>query len=186
MGGHQGIVSFASQLADELWIVPVYRHAYPDKRQMASYEDRREMARLAFERFDNVRVIDTERDLSLSTGSWVGTIDVMRALLAKHPDVQFSLLLGGDTYRDLLAGKWKESEALVELVPILVISRTGVSLPAGTKTLEAPGLTGVSSSAVRASQDSAYLHEALDPVVLDYIQRHGLYRFARPEGPAER
>lgn len=185
MGGHQGIVAFAASRADEVWIVPVYRHAYPDKRNMASYEDRREMARLAFERFGNVRVLDTERDLSLSTGpgEWVGTIDVMRKLAADHPDVELTLLLGGDTFRDLLAGKWKESAALLANFPILVISRTGVSLPAGVAALEVPGLTDVSSTAVRASQDLSYLHEALDPAVLDYIQRHGLYR---SEGTAER
>lgn len=182
-GGHAGIVRFAATRADEVWIIPVYRHAFVEKREMASYEDRRAMAKLAFEQIPGAKVIDTERelseknDLSKGSGAFIGTIDVVRALKAAHPDKDFELLLGGDTYRDLAAGRWKESDALRALVPILVISRTGVPLDRGASALQVPGLTDVSSSAVRASQDLSFLHQALQPEVLEYIQRHHLYSF---------
>jgi nicotinate-nucleotide adenylyltransferase len=180
-GGHAGIVRYVASRddVDEVWIVPVYRHAFPDKREMPSYEHRRAMAKLAFEQIEGAKVVDTERDLSNGPGTFVGTIDVMRKLIAEHPDTSFTLLLGGDTYRDLIAGRWKESRALQGLVPILVISRTGVPLEAGAKAVQVPGLTDVSSTAVRASQDPLFLHEALQPQVLEYIQSHGLYGFQR-------
>lgn len=179
-GGHAGIVRFAAAHADEVWIVPVYRHAFPEKRQLASYEHRLAMAKLAFEPIDGAKVIETERHLSNGPGTFVGTIDVMRKLIADNPDTDFTLLLGGDTYRDLEAGRWKESEALLRLVPVMVIERTGVPLERGAKALQIPGLTEISSTAIRASQDKAFLHKALQPEVLAYIQQHHLYAFARP------
>ena len=48
---------------------------------------------------------------------------------------------------------------------------------------EGPQLTAVSSSAVRASRDPAFLAEALQPEVLDYIRAHRLYGFADEADP---
>jgi nicotinic acid mononucleotide adenylyltransferase len=106
----------------------------------------------------------------------VGTIDVMKKLLADHPDTDFALLLGADTYKDLASGRWKESKKLRELVPIMVILRTGVPLD-GPGVLQVPGLTEISSSQVRASQDLDFLHRVLQPEVLAYIRENRLYGF---------
>lgn len=50
LGGHMGIASYFSSISvrrafrlglfDEVWILPVYRHAYSSKRHLESYEDR--------------------------------------------------------------------------------------------------------------------------------------------------
>ncbi len=191
LGGHAGLVRWAATRArleawdgegpDEVWVLPVYRHAFRAKRDMASFEHRMAMAKLAFEHLPHlsarVRVLDTERTVAEAFAvrdarAVPGTIDVVRFLRDDHPGVAFALLLGADTYRDLLEGRWKESEALLKMVAILAVPRPGVStsVPAAE---DPPALDEISSSAVRA--DFAGRAIALQPSVRAYIEAHGLY-----------
>ncbi|MCK6549272.1 nicotinate-nicotinamide nucleotide adenylyltransferase [Myxococcota bacterium] len=184
--GHVGIVRWAATQADEVWVLPVFRHAFHEKRDLAPFDDRVAMARLAFEAIPGlegrVHVKLTERDVAqtMRIDEKVGTIDVVRRLRAERPDVDLVLLLGADTWRDLARGRWKESDALRALVPVVVVAREGVDVEPGAPTQRVPGLGAVSSSAVRSSRDRAYLAEVLPPRVLEYIEAHGLYGFAAP------
>ncbi len=203
-GGHAGLVSWAAtrqhlpddlpdvggRPVDEVWVLPVFRHAFEEKRELAPFEHRLAMARLAFESLPGlegrVRVLDVERRLAEQAArvaaergeapGRLGTIDVLRALSAEHPEVSFVLLLGGDTYRDLQEGRWKESAALRAMAPVLIVPRIGQAeeVPASA---DAPRLAEVSSSEVRRSTDVALLGRALQPEVLAYIRAHGLYAF---------
>lgn len=209
LSGHAGLVRWAANEArivpkdaigsplkpDQVWVLPVYQHPFSDKRDMPAYEDRRAMARLAFEHLPGLEgralVKDVERDLVESalddacargidpSTVRIGTIDVVRELSREHPEIQFALLLGGDTYRDLLAGKWKESLALLEEVPLVVVERVGVPLEAGAGT-RVLGLTRTSSTDARRSTDLTELRRILQPEVLSYIVDRRLYAFARP------
>ena len=191
LGGHAGLVGWAANRArleawggegpDEVWVLPVFRHAFRAKRDMAAFEHRMAMAKLAFEDLPHltarVRVLDTERTVAEAFAARdaravPGTIDIIRCLRRDHPGVDFALLLGADTYRDLLEGRWKESEALLEMVAILAVPRRGVStsVPAPD---DAPALDEISSSAVRA--DFVGWAHALQPAVRAYIEAHGLY-----------
>ncbi|MBK8013183.1 MAG: hypothetical protein IPK13_17730 [Deltaproteobacteria bacterium] len=151
MGGHAGIVQWAidrasfSELggrpADEIWILPVFVHAFENKRDMPSFDHRLEMSRLNFLSLPRaqgrVQVLATEREIaqrqpgahpdggtakSLASAR-IGTIDVVRYLIARHPDIDFALLLGADTFEDLQQGRWKESEALRALVKAIRVPR---------------------------------------------------------------
>lgn len=198
-GGHAGIVrwaaeprplpAFGGEAADEVWVLPVYRHAFTDKRGMPSFEHRHAMARLAFqsempEVARRVRVLDVERTLGRAANVdrqgpdevRVGTIDVVRHLERAHPGARFALLLGADTHRDLLEGKWKESEALLSRVCVIALPRVGVG---GAARADGPTLTAISSTEVRASRDLGFLGRVLQPSVLAYIRLHHLYGFAR-------
>src|SRR5688572_32936714 len=99
MGGHAGIVAWEAKRedVDEIWVLPVYRHAFEEKRDMPSFEHRMEMARLAFEPISpKVKVLDVERRVAEELGSedrLIGTIDVVRYLIREHPDADFGLLL---------------------------------------------------------------------------------------------
>jgi nicotinic acid mononucleotide adenylyltransferase len=211
LGGHAGIVRWcASALsippiggaggtdlrpADEVWVLPVYRHIYPAKQAMAPYEARLAMARLAFEHLAGVRarvrVLETERELyeqALGAAAReskplssirVGTYDVMQHLVARHPETRFGLVLGADTYADLRASKWKEARALERLVAIVGLPRPG--FPTVPDEVVGPELEEVSSSAMRASTDRAWLERVLQPEVLDYILEHRLYAIGRAQ-----
>jgi hypothetical protein len=47
-GGHGSIVQHLAELFDEVWILPVYRHVYAAKQNLAPYEHRERMCELAF------------------------------------------------------------------------------------------------------------------------------------------
>ena len=208
-GGHEGIVRWAARggisawsdrgLA-EIWVLPVYVHAFAQKRDMPAFHHRLEMARLAFERMSDtqvpVRVLDVERTVAQAwarreplgagpegtAGTRPGTIDVVRYLIATHPDCCFGLLLGADTYRDLMAGRWKESQALLQLVEVFVVPRVGIDAIPRKKggedaVREAPLLSDISSSILRATTDEAMWRRSVSPEVFAYVVKHGLYGF---------
>ncbi len=196
--GHAGLVAWAASEArldewdgagpDEVWVLPVYRHAFAAKGDLAPFDHRMEMARLAFERLPGaegkVRVIDVERRVheamvAQDPSARPGTIDVVRWLRAEHPEAVFALLLGADTYRDLLAGRWRQGDELMKLVVVVAVPRKGVSLNEDTRP-GAPELDEVSSTVVRDDVDS--WSSALDPEVLAYIRKHGLYAAGRVDG----
>lgn len=177
MGGHAGIVSWASNRpeVDEVWVLPVYRHAFQEKQDMPSFSHRMQMAELAFGHVPNVRVLDVERRVaeSMPEGELVGTVDVVRWLQSEHPDIRFGLLLGADTYEDLTAGRWKESAALLSMVDVVAIPRPGVD-----EDLPGPQFSDVSSTWCRNTTDRDVLLDALQPEVLRYIEDHRLYAFS--------
>ncbi len=190
---------------DAVWVLPVYKHAFASKSNLLPFEDRLKMAELGFTKLPGlegkVEVKDTERvvveaaiqkakaeaaQLGISEeeavkGVRVGTIDVVRHLMAEHPDTQFVLALGADTVADLRAGKWKEGDTLQQMVPIVALPRAGVDSVAGTED-NAPKLTDISSTKVRGSTDLDFLKSALEPDVLQYILDKKLYAFAPTEG----
>lgn len=177
--------------------MPVYAHIFDSKRQLAPYGARLAMCRLAFE--DNadvnvggkVRVIEVERELGeqldKNSSTRIGTIDVVEHLVARHPEADFDLLLGADTYRDLCAGKWKRGSDLALLVRFVVVPRPGqpaidTESPAGYRTLcePIPALADVSSTAFRAASVADLDHwgkDRIDPTVLEYIKHNHLYMF---------
>ena len=191
MHGHAGLVDWAAKTelpelggrADEVWVLPVFRHAFAEKdRDLAPYADRIALAKLAFEGLaepGRVKVKTTEQQVHRAMKAagvvepFVGTIDVVRALEAEHPTTSFALLLGADTYEDLTAHHWKESEELLARVPVVVVPRIGVA-GIGARA-DGPMLGSVSSRALRASRDPALWAAEVQPQVLSYIRAHRLY-----------
>ena len=136
--GHLGVVNFLISLDkfDEIWIMPVYSHIYMSKKSLLSYEHRFHMCGLNFENDVNlnkkkertlIKVSDLEKQLYDNVFSQkqssdankanvrLGTIDLIEHLHCKEVDnksmkVDIHLVLGTDTFNDLVQGKWKQSE----------------------------------------------------------------------------
>lgn len=130
----------------------------------------------------------------------IGSIDLIKFLLEKHPNTSFTMLLGADTYADLRAGKWKNGEELQQLVKLLVMDRKGVDTPwrqsaASSDGEEAtsaaaseeelrvrfitiPSLSDLSSTQVRATKDVDTLKSYVGVDVAEYIVQNKLYEFA--------
>ena len=206
--GHMGVVKYFRLLYDEIWLLPVYQHIYSSRRQLAPFAHRVEMCRLALETLRSevnggavIKVVEEERklieDIAATTKRpqelRLGSIDLVTYLMAKYPDTSFTLLVGGDTYADLVANKWKRGHELMQLVKILVVDRQGVesSWKAETKRdipvasvqyIHIPELTDVSSTMARATTDRNKLATYLDPAVLNYIIQHQLYAFKTTSG----
>ena len=124
--GHQGIVQyFASMtLFSELWVLPVYSHIYSSKQNLLPFDHRFNMCELCFTSQSTpqcrVRVLPVERLVSdrflaieENAGKRPGTIDTLIFLQELYPSVQFHLILGTDTFSDLVAGKWKQHDMYV-------------------------------------------------------------------------
>lgn len=184
---------------DKVWVLPVYRHLFASKSNLLPFEQRMEMAKLAFSDLPGlegrVEVKDTERTVVEKAVAEakaaglplenvrVGTIDILRHLQAEYPKTKFVLALGADTYQDLLDGKWKEGDKILASTPIIVVPREGVSGVTGFAD-NAPKLGEVSSTKIRSSADLEYLSdpEVLHPKVLEYMQKNKLYGFAEGTG----
>lgn len=155
--GHQGLVRrlAGEGLFDEIWwaplspplppartnpnpnlyrVLPVYRHAFSAKNSLAPFDHRIAMCRLNFGEGGGegarVRVLPLEKELAERAGpsAKLGTVDIVAEVLSSCSGVQLSLVLGLDTARDLLAGRWQRGEELLSMVHKLhVLHRPGGS-----------------------------------------------------------
>lgn len=105
-------------LADEVWLVPVFQHAFEGMHDKALAPFERRVAwceALAADVDPRVRVSEIERHLD--TPSY--TIETLRALAARHPQHAFRLVVGADALPTL--PKWRAwSDIEREFAPIIV------------------------------------------------------------------
>ena len=198
-GGHRGLVRWVATRPahpelggpiEAVWVLPVARHAFAEKANLADFEHRLAMCRLAFEDLPGgvpVEVLDVEREVARArAGRPVGTIDVIEALEARHPEVRFGLLLGADTARDLVRGRWRRADELRARIPLVVVGRPGDAGLEGDLAVapDAPAPSAVSSTEARRATGDR-LRALVAPAVADYIERHGLYAAGRSGGPPD-
>jgi nicotinic acid mononucleotide adenylyltransferase len=138
-----------------------------------------------------------------------GTVALLEMLLAQEGETttrtttQFTFCLGADTFLDLTEWKWVRSHDVLGLLEgrIYVLYRVGVegersisldelqvrvdhvnqTESAQVKLLRIETLGAVSSSLVRSCKDLEVLKKLVAPRVLEYIQEHRLYGFAKSE-----
>ncbi|WP_252393543.1 nicotinate-nucleotide adenylyltransferase [Hydrogenibacillus sp. N12] len=119
---HWGHLVAAERAADALgleavWFVPNRLPPHKDPRLHAPAEDRLAMVRLAIDGVPHFAVssVELERDGPSYT------IDTVRLLRARHPDVAWTFIVGEDAFRSLPT--WKEAAELVRLVGWAVLRR---------------------------------------------------------------
>ena len=163
---HQMVCLQVLQTADVdrvMW-VPVGQH--PFAKDLAPFDDRFEMCRLAAARFGAAAVV-SRVESELATPS--RTLATLRHLIASAPAERLALVIGTDILpeRDKWYG-WKEIERLCD---VIVVGRAGH--PAPGVALELPA---VSSTDVRARLRRGEDVSGLVPAtVLAYIRERGLY-----------
>jgi nicotinic acid mononucleotide adenylyltransferase len=123
----------------------------------------------------------------------VGTASLVRYLQGEHPDVEFHFCLGEDSFWDVVNGKWKESERVLDAFrnQLWVVRRAASSderataVPGlveaagvGARILHVHNMTSVSSSRVRACRNMEELKTLVAAPVLRYMEANGLYSFA--------
>lgn len=156
--------------ADKVLVIPCARH--PFAKDLAPFRHRYEMCRLAVDGvLDRVEVsdIDGRRD----GPSYM--IDTLEALLGEYPAAAFELIIGDDVVGE--TDDWKDFDRVRAMAEVRVVPRLGPeSLDKATDS-ERFVLPEVSSTRIRerlASADAPKEH--VPRRVLDYIERHGLYR----------
>lgn len=175
---------------DEILILPVYQHTFSAKQgRLVSFSHRLHMCELSFEDLQGVRVSDAEyeswKKALPAEASAVGTAALIDYLETIYTNVDFVLCLGTDAFLDLVAGKWRESERILqnEAVYLWVVARGPPTLsfptmPPRSRILNDIPLIDISSSQVRQCRDISELASMVHPKVLEYIQERRLYMFA--------
>jgi nicotinate-nucleotide adenylyltransferase len=152
-----------TQPIDEVWWMPTYQHAFG--KDLAPYEDRLEMCRLATRDLSRVRIHDIERRL----GGESRTIDTVQALKLEEPDADFWLIVGTDILAE--RHKWKNWDGLMELVQLIVVGRSGYESFAAAGDLAAGfSLPQVSSTAIRQALRTPD-DTASDELIRAWVQR---------------
>ncbi|HEX5038264.1 MAG TPA: nicotinate-nicotinamide nucleotide adenylyltransferase [bacterium] len=134
---HAGHYEIARRLAkrrgiDEVWILPVHRHAFGKK--MPSFS-RRLKACLKFFRPLGRKVL--VKGFEKRRGGTGYTVDLLNYLRGKFPGARFSLAIGADAYRERKL--WKDFEKIRKMARLIVFPR-GPKSP----------IPNVSSTAIRA------------------------------------
>src|SRR5262249_33315608 len=111
------VYALATAPVDRILVVPVYRH--PFAKELAPFEDRLEMCRLAMGWVPGVTISDIEREL----GGESLTLRTVEHLRSQHPEFELRLLVGADVLPDL--PKWHRFERIAALAPPLVLARAG-------------------------------------------------------------
>lgn len=126
---HRGHLHLAFELMekrqlDEVWFIPASKSPFKqDHFFQTSQEHRLAMLYLALKDISSFKV----KDIEMHRPPPSYTVDTLRLILAeqaKHlQKIDFFLMMGEDTMR--LFPNWHQAEKIVELIPLLVGSRTG-------------------------------------------------------------
>ncbi len=158
--------ALATQPVQEVWLLPTWRHAFGT--QLAPFEDRAAMCRLAVRTLRGAHVCEAEAELK-DDPLCGRTARTLEHLTAKHPDRRFALLVGADILPD--TPQWYRWDRVTELARVVVIGREGY--PGGGE----PRLPAVASSLVRERLARGEPVGSLVPRrVLAYLEARGLYR----------
>jgi nicotinate-nucleotide adenylyltransferase len=157
-------LSTARPALDRVWMVPAYRH--PFEKELAPFHERFAMCRIAAEPFGGrVEVSAIEEELGGSSY----TLRTVRALVSRHPEHQFLLMIGADLVSERV--RWHGWNELKELVSFFIVGRAGVH--DSTTTLSLPA---VSSTEIRERLATGRSVEGLVPTkVADHILARRLY-----------
>lgn len=181
--GHLSIAREALHLfqLDAVWFIPCSNPPHKPAAGLASNADRLAMLRLATAdepRFD-VLTIEFERPGKSYT------IDTVRTLQARHPDITFVFIIGADTLPEIHT--WHKPLELLELIRIVTLARPGHAPAAAALHLPPPWpeklladvRTGfpldVSSRDIRAGIAAQRPVPLVPETVMRYIQEHKLY-----------
>lgn len=152
---------------DEVLVVPVYKH--PFSKELAPYDDRLEMCRLAFSWIPGITVSTVERELD---GESL-TLRTLEHLRTTNPGWSMRLLIGADVIADL--PKWHRFDRIAEIAPPIIVGRAGVVAEGAPM----PILPRVSSTEVRdaiARGDMEQVSKLVPKDVLAHAASRGLYR----------
>ncbi|MEA2699568.1 MAG: nicotinate-nucleotide adenylyltransferase [Myxococcales bacterium] len=175
---HQLVALYVLETApvDQLWFIPCFQHAFG--KPLAPFDDRFAMCGLAAAALGlRAQVSDVEREIAQPSR----TLITVRALMARHPEHQFSWIVGGDLVPEI--DSWYGAAELRRTVPFLIVGRASAALGrTGAAVSATVMMPAVSSTDVRRALADGKSVEGLVPrTVLDYIYQRGLYQAREPE-----
>jgi nicotinate-nucleotide adenylyltransferase len=175
--GHLIIANYICETTDldKVWMVVSPQNPFKEKQSLLNEYDRLHLIKLAIEGNNNLRASDIE--FKLPKPSY--TIDTLTHLKEKHPEYEFSLIMGGDNLQSL--HKWKNYELILKNHDIYVYKREGSCenpYPdrACVHFLDVP-LLDISATFIRENIQAGYsMQYFLPDKVWEYVRDYNLYK----------
>jgi nicotinate-nucleotide adenylyltransferase len=175
--GHLIIANYICESTDldKVWLVVSPQNPFKTKDTLLNEYDRLHLINLAIEGNNNLRASDIE--FKLPRPSY--TIDTLTYLKEKHPEHEFSLIMGSDNLESI--HKWKNYQQLLSNHSIYVYKRRGseqTNAPVGAKIfwVDFPFLD-ISATFIRQSLKNGYsMQYFLPEKVWTYIDEMNLFR----------
>ena len=161
-------------LVDQIWFIVSPLNPFKHKGDLINEYTRLNLVSLAIEGMSWFKVSDIE--FKLPRPSY--TIDTLDKLRKAHPLIEFSLILGGDSYQNLK--NWKEGHRIQSEIKIMVYQRKGYDT-IGAKgelvnMIEAPVIE-ISSTMIRSMiRKGSCIRYYLPEKVREEIEKSGLYK----------
>jgi nicotinate-nucleotide adenylyltransferase len=186
---HFGHLNLAFELMEkrnleEVWFVPAQINPFKIESPPISIEHRLEMVKMAIEGIPQFCVKSIEKDRHPSY-TFHTLQDFIEETVQKMQMIQFFLLMGEDSLPGFM--NWYRAEEIVQMVPLLIGSRTGSELggyaewpPAVHQAMEA-GLTETSLMDISGTQvrkrikNGLYCGHLVPESVLKYIEKNLLW-----------
>jgi nicotinate-nucleotide adenylyltransferase len=175
--GHLIIANYMANFTDmdEVWLVVSPHNPFKDKRKLTNMYDRLEMARIATENSEHLKVSDIE--FKLPQPSY--TVDTLAYLKEKYAGREFCLIMGADNLASLK--KWKNYEVLLANHKIYVYPRPEVDV---SEWIEHPSIyitdtpnMEISSTFIRnAIKENKNVQYFLPDPVIAFIESKNMYR----------
>lgn len=177
---HIGHLIIANYMAtqtplEQIWLVVSPQNPFKKKNSLARDYDRLHLVRLALA--DNPKLKASNIEFDLPKPSY--TIDTLTYLKEKHPEHQFTLIMGGDNLGSFQ--KWKNYEIILRDYEIFVYKRPSYDLGdlqthPKIQVFEAP-LMQISASYIRKCIQEGHSVQYLVPEeVYEYLNSSNLYK----------
>ncbi len=177
---HLGHLIIANYMAGftglkEVWLVVSPHNPLKSKGSLSNMYDRLEMAKLATETSEQIKVSDIE--FSLPQPSY--TIDTLTYLQERYPNKHFALIMGADNLASFK--KWKNYEVILDNYEIYVYPRPGVDLSEwinhpSIKFTESPQMDISSTFIRKAIAAGKNIQYFVPDKVLSFIESKNMYR----------
>lgn len=169
---HNGHLAVAGHMLksgaiDGLWFVVSPNNPFKDAAKIASAEARCAAVERVIAALGDARVQLSRVELSLPTPSY--TINTLDTLKNMHPDIAFSIIMGGDSLKDV--PRWREGSRILGEFHLLVYPR-GDMRQIPTELLKHPNVTimdapllPISSTFIREGRCEGYNMDFFLPLV---------------------
>jgi len=159
---------------EKVWFVVSPQNPFKTENSLLNEYHRLHLVKLATENDNRIKASDIE--FTLPKPSY--TVNTLAYLSEKHPEHEFSIIMGSDSFQNL--PKWKNYGVIVKNYPIYVYLRPGFEiedkLNASVYIVDAPLLQLSATQIRKYAKEGKSLRYLVPDKVLEEIERGGYYK----------
>ena len=123
--GHWQAIKEAAEKCDEVWVTPVFNHAFEKK--FIAYEDRLTMLNLLLEELPlkNVLIKQLDKEYYEIHEQTVYSYNLLKFVKEKYPEHDFKLIIGEDNYSPAVWSKFYKHEGIDKEFGIILVEDKG-------------------------------------------------------------